>query len=94
MSANTQDSNLSCKLLNLLTTITTWDRNVFCNSLNTVELIRLSICCRLLWNLIRRDNVLWKKQYNSAFLSGTYYTNEWEFVLWCARIAATTPIYQ
>jgi hypothetical protein len=82
---NDIDIGLKCRLISLLGVLPLYNRNYLLGQLAHTELLRLSVCCRLLRDKIRNDNVLWKKIYRCRYLRGVYCKKEWEFVLWCAR---------
>ncbi|KAI8056833.1 hypothetical protein BDF22DRAFT_668177 [Syncephalis plumigaleata] len=86
------DSNTNfgwlCRLSKLFVALPAHDRNYTLSLLSHTDLVQLSVCCRLLRNVIRNDIVLWREVYRRKFLSDAYYKKEWEFVLWCIRTTA------
>jgi hypothetical protein len=48
--------------------------------------IQLSRTCRLLYDKIQNNRVLWQRLYHHQFFNGLHINKEWDFVDWYARI--------
>jgi hypothetical protein len=90
--ANNIHSGMPSTQLNLLMVLPYQDRHSIFNMLNYTEIMRLSACSHSLREIIRDDNILWRRLYKQDFLSSGYRKEEWEFIFWCVRTDPNTKI--
>jgi hypothetical protein len=85
-------SNLLCKPLAVLATLSIHDRKLIFDSLSHEDLVQLSACCQLLRKAIcNNNNILWKKAYEARSLSDGQHNKEYDFIMCYARVDPKAP---